>query len=348
MGEDLFQAPTGVAVYDPPPTFSADSPSETANVDAPYSYQYVAATPDGEPAATFAIVRGTLPPGLSLDPTTGLLAGIPTAIGTYTFTAATQNFATGTLAAPVSIVVGKGASSTAVAVGPDSITAAVSAPAPDAGPPSGNVAFWVDGTKVGSAPLSAGAATLSYIVSPGSTHQVVARYRGDSTFAGSSDSVARRDPRLTAALHSAHAKSHDGWFRGPVTVAFQCVTRGAALTHACPAPVLLSGDGKAKPLTRTIHAVDGGAASIVVMGIKIDTLPPRVRVTGVHDGAVYHGKPPAARCVAKDSTSGVASCRLTRHSRPGRHGTVTSYRAVAVDRAGNTAAVTGSYRTIKK
>ena len=347
VGEDLFQAPTGVAVYDPPPTFSADSPSVTANVDAPYSYQYLAATPDGEPAATFAIVRGTLPPGLRLDPTTGLLAGIPTAIGTYTFTAATQNFATGTLAAPVSIVVGKGASTTAVAVRPDSITAAVSAPAPDGGSPSGNVAFWVDGTKVGSAPLSAGASTLSYIVSPGSTHQVVARYRGDSTFAGSSDSVARRDPRLTAALHSAHAKSHYGWFRGPVTVAFRCVTRGAALTHACPAPALMSGDGKAKPLTRTIHAVDGGAASIIVIGIKIDTVRPHVHVTGVHDGATYHGEAPTARCVARDALSGVASCRLTRHSHRAGQFKVTKFRAVAVDRAGNTAMVAGTYRTTR-
>ena len=35
---------------------------------------------------SFSVTRGTLPPGLSLDPGTGLISGTPTTQGSYTFT----------------------------------------------------------------------------------------------------------------------------------------------------------------------------------------------------------------------------------------------------------------------
>ena len=41
---------------------------------------------------TFAVVSGTLPPGMGLDPATGLISGTPTTPGTYNFTVrAVQN-----------------------------------------------------------------------------------------------------------------------------------------------------------------------------------------------------------------------------------------------------------------
>jgi alpha-tubulin suppressor-like RCC1 family protein len=48
----------------------------------------VSTTPLGTatPKRTFALVSGTLPPGLGLDATTGAIAGLPSTIGTYTFT----------------------------------------------------------------------------------------------------------------------------------------------------------------------------------------------------------------------------------------------------------------------
>ena len=83
--------PTGVAAYAPAPTFTADSPPSYAPVGKAYSYTYKASTPPGEPNATFALASGQLPPGLTLNATTGVLSGTPTSSGTFTFVVQTQN-----------------------------------------------------------------------------------------------------------------------------------------------------------------------------------------------------------------------------------------------------------------
>jgi Bacterial Ig-like domain (group 3) len=242
----------------------------------------------------------------------------------------------------VSHVVSQATTTTTVVVNPTTIVATVSPVAPGAGVPSGSVAFTVDGTSVGSATLSAGVATLSHVTPPGMTRHVAAVYAGDSDFTGSSASTSRQDPSITATVSSAHPKTHFGWYRSTVTVTFHCVTNGAPLTSACPTPVSFTHNGAGQSVTRTITATDGGTDTVAVGGINIDTTPPKVHVTGIHNGAVYFGAVPKAHCVAKDPLSGVASCRITRHT----HGTRTTYRAVATDRAGNTSTVSGSYRTL--
>jgi large repetitive protein len=50
---------------------------------APYSLQMTASVPDPK---TWSISSGTLPPGLAINPSSGLIAGTPTAAGTYDFT----------------------------------------------------------------------------------------------------------------------------------------------------------------------------------------------------------------------------------------------------------------------
>ena len=50
-----------------------------------------------------------LPPGLSLNSTTGVLSGTPSAAGTYTFTAETENAANGTLGPSTTVTVAKAA-----------------------------------------------------------------------------------------------------------------------------------------------------------------------------------------------------------------------------------------------
>jgi YVTN family beta-propeller protein len=57
------------------PVFTAASPPITATVGADYSYLFTAT---GTPDPTFAVSSGTLPAGLSLDTTSGVLSGIPT------------------------------------------------------------------------------------------------------------------------------------------------------------------------------------------------------------------------------------------------------------------------------
>ncbi|WP_378148725.1 Ig domain-containing protein [Cnuibacter sp. UC19_7] len=70
------------------PAFTSDQPPGTANVASTYSYRFEAS---GYPAATFAIGTGVLPDGLTLDATTGQLAGSPTTTGTFTFRVTATN-----------------------------------------------------------------------------------------------------------------------------------------------------------------------------------------------------------------------------------------------------------------
>ncbi len=99
-----FSRPSGVAVFAPPPTFTADTPPGYAPQGQPYTYTYTAQTPAGQPAATFAVASGSLPPGLTLDPTTGVLSGTPTAGGAWTFQVQTENAANATASPPTTIV----------------------------------------------------------------------------------------------------------------------------------------------------------------------------------------------------------------------------------------------------
>ena len=49
-----------------------------------YSHAFLAG--GGQAPLTFAISAGALPPGLALDPATGIVSGIPAALGLYNFT----------------------------------------------------------------------------------------------------------------------------------------------------------------------------------------------------------------------------------------------------------------------
>lgn len=60
------------------------SPLHSGNVGTSYSVTFTA-TCDHAPCGNWQVAGGALPPGLSLDPGTGVLAGTPTAEGRYTF-----------------------------------------------------------------------------------------------------------------------------------------------------------------------------------------------------------------------------------------------------------------------
>lgn len=81
---------TAVLTINNPPILSiqTQSPLPTAVVGVSYSKQLIAAGPSGILSGgswTFLTALGPPPPGMSLSPT-GLLSGVPTATGTYTFT----------------------------------------------------------------------------------------------------------------------------------------------------------------------------------------------------------------------------------------------------------------------
>ena len=286
----------------------------------------------------------------AVSPTIGsggsLVPGAHTVSATFT-PADTSVYAPGS--ASTTQTVNQAASTTAVTVQPGTITATVAPVSPGAGTPTGTVTFSVDGTNVGSGALSNGTATLSYAVPSGKTHQIAAAYAGNSDFTGSSASTSRSDPAIAATLSSAHPKTADGWYRSPVTVTFACTANGAPLAAACPSAVELASNGAGQSITRTITATNGGAGTVVVSGIDIDQTRPTVKLTGARSGATYVGSVRAPRCVAKDSVSGIASCKLSRHETSSGRGldiTTVRYTATATSRAGNTTTASVTYHLL--
>ncbi|HEY8301486.1 MAG TPA: putative Ig domain-containing protein [Jatrophihabitans sp.] len=241
------------------------------------------------------------------------------------------------------VAVTKASTTTALRIRSRTVTAAVAPVAPGAGNPSGLVVFAVGGHRIGTATLVSGVATLQRRVQPGAVRTVSATYRGDTDFLASSVSTARHDPRILARVTSSPGRSRYGWYHTPVTVTFSCATSGAALDAACPAPVTLRRNGAGQSVTRTIRAVDGGAATVHVSGINIDRTAPDVSIRGAHDGATYTGHQPAAACVSSDRLSGPASCTLGTRVR----GDSVRVAATAVDRAGNRRTVTVSFRVLR-
>jgi hypothetical protein len=65
----------------PPPTLSIAGQALNPTFGASYTAQFTAS--GGMPAYTYSVSAGTLPPGLSLNATTGLISGSPNQLGTY-------------------------------------------------------------------------------------------------------------------------------------------------------------------------------------------------------------------------------------------------------------------------
>ena len=66
------------------PQFSADSATPTATVGTSYTYSYIA---NGTPTPTFHVTSGSLPVGLTLNSSSGVLSGVPTTAGVMPYTA---------------------------------------------------------------------------------------------------------------------------------------------------------------------------------------------------------------------------------------------------------------------
>jgi large repetitive protein len=85
--QNTVQSPCSITVTTPPTPLALACPNSNDEELEPYSSSLVAT--GGTPPYTFTISSGSLPPGLSLNPSTGAVSGIDnTAIGAFPFTAA--------------------------------------------------------------------------------------------------------------------------------------------------------------------------------------------------------------------------------------------------------------------
>lgn len=189
-------------------------------------------------------------------------------------------------------------------------------------PDGGAVHFKVDGVEVGTNDAVNGKATLNYVVPPGS-HTLAVTYTGDDRYLASAATSSRSDPTISARVLPMFPKSKSGWYHSSVDIWFICRPQGSELVEDCPADVSLTKSGKNQSVTRTIHAVDGGSATVTVSDIDIDRDRPVITVDG-------------RSCTATDKLSGVkGKC----HMNISANGL---YRAVAIDKAGNRAVKRGT------
>jgi hypothetical protein len=87
------------------PVITTISPLPLASTAAIYTQPFTAAG-GAPPYATWSVISGTLPGGLNLNPSTGLLTGTPTATGTFNFTLQVTDSQNNNSSAPFTMTVG--------------------------------------------------------------------------------------------------------------------------------------------------------------------------------------------------------------------------------------------------
>lgn len=296
----------------------------------------------GQPV-TFTATLSPVPPGQLQWAVNGVNVGssvtLTSGVATYTFTPTTPLPAGSQIVAAnylgdanhaaasgqVTQTVAKAATTTAVQVTGDTLSASVAVVAPGAGTPTGTVSFVVSGVTVGSAPL--GSNGLATFTSTGvGNHGVTATYSGDSSFLTSSGNRAPINPTVVTHVTSNTPKTRFGWYRSPVSVSFTCTANTAPLVSGCPATQTLSRNAGQQSVVETVTATDGGSTTVSVTGINIDRIAPRLTVR-------RHGI--TLSCRGVDGLSGIASCVIHRHTHTRNGVRTVRWTAVARDRAGN-------------
>jgi hypothetical protein len=112
-------------------------------------------------------------------------------------------------------------------------------------------------------------------------------------------------PRPTISASRSPAANSAGWSSVDVTVSFTCVDPLSALA-ACPAPVLVSGEGRDQSVSRSSSLKGGGTVAATISGISIDKTKPVVSYTG-NAGTYAADETVHIRCIAADALSDVAS-----------------------------------------
>jgi hypothetical protein len=154
------------------------------------SYSQQLAVGGGDAPYTWSLATGALPAGLTLNPTSGLVFGIPTTVGTRNFTVAAVDSAGAVGAESMSLTV-KATTNTVVSATPSpssygqtvSFNAQVSSAA---GVPDGTVTFTIGSSTLCTTPdLLAGSASCSAASAATGSDTLTATYSGDATHLGS-------------------------------------------------------------------------------------------------------------------------------------------------------------------
>ena len=135
---------------------------------------------------TWSVRSGGLPAGITLDPSTGVLAGTPTVAGTFGFTVQVTDADNQSATEPTSLVVAPTLTVSAASVSfgaPVTFTATMASAAA-----SGSVTFTDlpssgQAVTLGTVDLSGGTAALTASLPALGTNTVTATYSGDSTYA---------------------------------------------------------------------------------------------------------------------------------------------------------------------
>jgi hypothetical protein len=151
---------------------------------------------------TWAVVSGSLPAGLTLDPSTGTITGTPTSPGSSAFTVQVTDSASpsGSTTRSLTLAVDKSPATTTVTstVNPSVVgqqvtfTVTVTATPPSTGNPTGSVTLSDGATTLGNGPLSGGRASFGPFTLGVGTHAITASYSGDGNFlAGASQALSQ-------------------------------------------------------------------------------------------------------------------------------------------------------------
>jgi hypothetical protein len=239
---------------------------------------------------TWSVVSGSLPPGLSLAASTGVISGTPAAAGPFTFAiqvadsesppvTAMASFSLTVAAAPMASATTLTSSALTAGTGM-SVTFAATVSG-QGGVPTGTVTFFNGSTSIGTSTLTEGVATFTTSFPTAGTVTLHASYAGDANFTASTSGTLMETivvPGFTIAVNPSSLTipfansgvvsvtlTPQGGFTG--SVSFSCGTLPAYFSCSFAEPsAAFSATGSALTNNLTIHSAVSPAASAAVSG----------------------------------------------------------------------------------
>lgn len=180
------------------------TPSSTTQVGQPYSQTNVAS--GGTSPFTYTITSGALPPGTSLNASTGLVSGTPSGGGNFSYTIkvtdSSPTVQTATQTVSGAITTAASVTTVTSSVNPSTVgqpvTFSATVTASGAGTPTGSVTFKDGNTPIGSGVLSGGVATFTTAALTLGSHSITATYAGSGSYGASTSQAFQQTVNIPA------------------------------------------------------------------------------------------------------------------------------------------------------